>query len=87
MKTQFVHFSDAHLGFQQYDCRERFNDFGRAFLHVVDDAIQRPADFVLFAGDLFHKRSVDPLTLEQAIEGLGKLRRAGIPVVAVEGNH
>jgi DNA repair exonuclease SbcCD nuclease subunit len=75
------------LGYQQYNRKERFNDFGRAFLHIVDQAISERVAFVVFAGDLFHKRTVDPPTLIQAIEGLNRLKAAGIPVAAVEGNH
>ena len=44
-------------------------------------------DFFLLAGDLFEKRTVDPLAMRVAIEGFRLLREAGIPVVAVEGNH
>jgi DNA repair exonuclease SbcCD nuclease subunit len=44
-------------------------------------------DFVILAGDLFHKRSLDALTLNQAMYALRRLRDAGIPCIAVEGNH
>jgi exonuclease SbcD len=87
MKCKFLHFSDVHLGYQQYNHKERFNDFGRAFLHVVDQAVAERVDFVILGGDLFQKRAIDPPTLVQAMEGLGRLKEAGIPVVAVEGNH
>ena len=87
MKCKFLHLSDVHLGYQQYNCKERFNDFGRAFLHIVDRAISERVDFVVLAGDLFQKRAIDPPTLLQAIEGLSRLKGAGIPVAAVEGNH
>ena len=87
MKCKFLHLADVHLGYQQYNHKERFNDFGRAFLHIVDQAIAERVDFVLLGGDLFQKRAIDPPTLIQAIEGLGQLKAAGIPVAAVEGNH
>jgi len=87
MKCKFLHFSDIHLGYQQYNHKERFNDFGRAFLYIVDQAVAQRADFVIFGGDLFQKRAIDPPTLNQAMEGLSRLKEAGIPVVAVEGNH
>jgi DNA repair exonuclease SbcCD nuclease subunit len=44
-------------------------------------------DFVVLAGDLFQQRAIDPPTLIQAITGLKQLKEAGIPVLAVEGNH
>jgi len=87
MKCKFLHLADVHLGYQQYNHKERFNDFGRAFLHIMDQAVAQQVDFVVLGGDLFQKRAVDPPTLIQAIEGLGRLKKAGIPVVAVEGNH
>ncbi len=87
MPTHFIHVGDLHLGNQQYGLTARFNDFGRAFLEVVDYAVAQQVDFFLIAGDLFHKQAIDPLTLLQAVEGLGRLRAATIPVVAIEGNH
>jgi exonuclease SbcD len=87
MKFKFLHLSDVHLGYQQYNHKERFNDFGRAFLHIVDQAVAEKVDFVILGGDLFQKRGIDPPTLLQAIEGLSRLKEAAIPVAAVEGNH
>ncbi len=83
----FLHIADVHLGYQQYGLKDRFNDFSRAFLHLVDDAVDHKVNFVLLAGDLFHKRTVDPLAMRVAIEGFVRLQQAGIPVLAVEGNH
>ena len=65
-----LHLADSHLGYQQYSLTERFNDFSRAFLHLMDEAVARRVDFVLLAGDLFEKRTVDPLAIRVAIEGL-----------------
>lgn len=87
MKCKFLHLSDVHLGYQQYNLKERFNDFGYAFLRIVDEAISERVGFVILGGDLFQKRAIAPPTLLQAIEGLSRLKEAGIPVVAVEGNH
>ena len=84
---KFLHAADVHLGYQQYGSKERFNDFSRAFLHIVEQALEEDVDFVLLVGDLFHKRTVDPLAMRIAIEGLRMLREAEIPVLAVEGNH
>jgi DNA repair exonuclease SbcCD nuclease subunit len=38
-------------------------------------------------GDFFHKRSVPPETMNYAVDGLTMMREAGIPVLAIEGNH
>ncbi len=87
MRCKFLHLSDVHLGYQQYNLKERFNDFGRAFEHISGRAIEEEVDFVLLVGDLFHKRTIDPLTLTQAVTMLQQLKEHGIPVLAVEGNH
>ena len=87
MRAKFLHMADCHLGYRQYNLSERFNDFGRAFLHVIDVAIAEKVDFVLLAGDLFHKRAIDALTLNQAMHALERLRNAQIPCIAVQGNH
>lgn len=87
MKFRFMHIADVHLGYQQYGLPERADDFFDAFLWAVDEAVREHVDFVLLAGDLFHKRAIDALTLNQAFAGLSRLREANIPCIAVEGNH
>jgi DNA repair protein SbcD/Mre11 len=87
MRATFVHTADNHLGYEQYGLKERFNDFARAFLTVVDGAIERRADAFIIAGDLFNKRAIDAMTLMQAQAGLQRLKDAGIPAIAIEGNH
>ena len=87
MKARFLHFADCHLGYKQYNSTERFDDFARAFLVIVDAAIEQKVDFVVLAGDLFQKRAIDALTLNQAMVGLERLKKADIPCIAVEGNH
>jgi DNA repair protein SbcD/Mre11 len=84
---RFMHIADVHLGYQQYGSKERFNDFSAVFLHIVEQAIAQQVAFLLVAGDLFEKRTVDPLAMRVAVEGLRMLQEAGIPVLAVEGNH
>ncbi|MDI7274713.1 MAG: exonuclease SbcCD subunit D [Anaerolineae bacterium] len=84
---RFLHAADVHLGYQQYNSKERFNDFYLAFRHLADEAKAHQASFLLLGGDLFEKRTVDPLAMRQAVDGLQALKDAGIPVIAVEGNH
>ncbi len=87
MRASFIHIADTHLGYEQYGIHERFNDFSRAFWDIMREAAERPVDFVLIAGDLFHKRAIDARTLLHAIEGLKLLKAREIPVLAIEGNH
>ena len=87
MRARFLHMADCHLGYRQYNLNERFNDFGRAFHKVIDVAISEKVDFVLLAGDLFHKRAIDAMTLNHAVSALERLRTAQIPCIAIQGNH
>lgn len=87
MKFRFIHAADIHLGYEQYHQVERANDFARAYLDMVTYSVDAGPDFVLIAGDLFHRASADAWMLKQATAGLTMLRDAGIPVIAIEGNH
>lgn len=87
MHFRFIHAADIHLGFEQYSLPARENDFAQAYLDMVQHAIDVQADFVIIAGDLFHKANADAWTLKQATHGLTLLREKKIPVIAIEGNH
>lgn len=87
MKIRFIHIADLHLGYAQYGSEERYWDYFRSFQRCVDDVIEERVDFLLIAGDIFHQRSISPQTLMLATNQLERLRSAGIPVVAVMGNH
>lgn len=85
---RFLHIADIHLGFDRYDSKERALDFYLAFQDVIDRyAIDAQVDFVVIAGDLFEHRTIQPNVLNQAQRALQDLRAAGIPVLAIEGNH
>ncbi len=87
LPISFIHCSDLHLGYDQYGQEERFLDFGRSFSHIVDYALAHEVNYVVVAGDMFNKRSINSRTLAQAMSLLDKLRAAQIPVIAIEGNH
>ncbi len=85
---KFLHISDVHLGCSRYQLPESPRDFFDAWIDVLRKyAIEEHVDFVLMCGDFFHKRSVPPETMNYAVAGLTLLKDAGIPVVAIEGNH
>jgi exonuclease SbcD len=85
---KFLHIADIHLGCRRYNLEERTKDFYRAWMDVVEKhAIPNRVDFVLICGDFFDRRNVDPQAMNHAMVGLKALRDAGIPVVAIEGNH
>jgi len=90
MTTRFLHTADIHLG-KTYrtaaDEAERYEDFFHMLGVIVADAIAEKVDFVLIAGDLFHTGQILPRTFARTIETLQPLKDAGIPCIAVEGNH
>ncbi|MDD2734209.1 MAG: exonuclease SbcCD subunit D [Desulfuromonadaceae bacterium] len=86
----FLHTADIHLG-KTYRTSageaERYEDFFRMLGGIVADAIAEQVDFVLIGGDLFHTGQILPRTFARTIETLQPLIDAGIPCIAVEGNH
>jgi DNA repair exonuclease SbcCD nuclease subunit len=85
---KFLHISDVHLGCRRYNLEERTKDFFRSWYDVIENhALAKEVDFVLIAGDFFDRRQIDPQTMNHALAGLQLLKDAGIPVVAIEGNH
>lgn len=85
---RFLHLADVHLGFDRYDSKTRTQDFFYAFNDAIEKyAIGESVDFVLIAGDLFEHRNIQPAILNQAQSCLQGLQDAGIPVLAIEGNH
>ena len=87
MRLKFLHAADIHLGYQQYGLDERYDDFADGFHWIIETALEERVAFLLIAGDLFEKRTLDPLTLLIAVRGFERLKSVGIPVVAIEGNH
>jgi len=90
MTLTFIHTADIHLG-KTYrtsvDEIERYEDFFRMLAGIVSDSLAEQVDFVLIGGDLFHTGQILPRTFARTIETLQPLKDAGIPCIAVEGNH
>ena len=85
--TRVIHTGDTHIGYRQYHSPERRQDFLTAFEQVVDDAVSEDVDAVVHAGDLFHDRRPDLQDLLGTLSALRTLSDAGIPFLAVVGNH
>jgi len=85
--TRVIHTGDTHIGYAQYHSPVRRQDFRDAFAAVVDDAIESDVDAVVHAGDLFHDRRPELGDLMGTISVLRRLDDAGIPFLAVVGNH
>jgi DNA repair protein SbcD/Mre11 len=90
MPVRFIHTSDIHLGKTYRSggaASERYGDFFTTFASIIADAVAERVDFVLIGGDLFHTGQILPRTFARTIEILQPLKDAGIPCIAVEGNH
>ena len=85
--TRVIHTGDTHVGYAQYHSPVRRQDFLDAFEAVIDDAIEGEVDAVVHAGDLFHDRRPELPDLMGTISVLRRLDDAGIPFLAVVGNH
>ena len=85
--TRVLHTGDTHLGYRQYHLPERRSDFLEAFRRVAEDAVELDVDAVVHAGDLFHDRRPGLPDLLGTLDVLETLDDAGIPFLAVVGNH
>jgi len=85
--TRVIHTGDTHVGYRQYHSPERQADFLAAFEAVVADAVDDDVDAVVHAGDLFHDRRPGLRDLQGVVAALRELRDAGVPFLAVVGNH
>jgi len=86
-QIHFVHTTDWHLGFYQYNKPERFTDYFNAATKAIDKIIEINPQFVLHTGDIFHHAKPAPATIRQAVQLLQKLDQANIPMYIVRGNH
>jgi DNA repair protein SbcD/Mre11 len=85
---KFLHIADVHLGCTRYHLPESPRDFFYAWHDVLQRyAIDEKVDFVIMAGDFFHKRNVEPQAMNHAVAGLKMLQDSNIPAIAIEGNH
>ncbi|SHI72894.1 DNA repair exonuclease SbcCD nuclease subunit [Malonomonas rubra DSM 5091] len=87
---RFIHCSDIHLGKTYRSVfaeKQRYEDFFQMLSGIVADAVDKQVDFMLIGGDLFHVGQILPKTFARTIETLQPLKDAGIPCIAIEGNH
>jgi exonuclease SbcD len=90
MPIRFIHTADIHLGKTYRNSlgeAERYEDFFLCLSGIVEDALNEKVDFVLVCGDLFHEGQILPRTFAKTIDVLQPLKNAGIPCIAIEGNH
>lgn len=92
---KFIHAADIHLdspltGLSAYPdapvamLRTATRD---AFTHLVSEAVEQQVDFLVIAGDLYDGTWKDHNTGIYFCKEMGRLKKAGIPVYLLFGNH
>ncbi len=84
---RLLHTADWHLGYRQYGMAVRESDFVRPLAEIGDVAENERVDAVLVAGDVFDSPRPPASAVQAAREFGDRMKAAGIPVLAVDGNH
>ena len=83
---RFLHTGDWHVG-RTIRGRSRTDEFAAVLDEVVAIAVDQKVDAVLLAGDIYDKHVVSHDADVLVFGTLIRLFEAGIPVVAIPGNH
>ena len=83
----FIHTADWHIRDTQYGRRFRGEDFAKSIRNVVNIAIKNKVDFIINGGDTFHIKGPSGSMMDLLFEVHAKLKKAGIPMYTVTGNH
>ncbi len=91
---RLLHFADTHVGMENYGrldtetgLHSRLQDFAKSLTFLVDTALERDVDAVLFAGDAYKIATPTPTHEGKFAEQMKRFADAKIPVVMVTGNH
>lgn len=91
---KLLHFADAHIDMANYGRHDpesglplRVLDFLKSLDTIVDAAIERKVDMVIFAGDAYKDRSPAPTFQREWGKRIMRLSQAKIPTLLLVGNH
>ncbi len=91
---KLLHFADAHIDMANYGRHDpvtglplRVLDFLKSLDTIVDTAIERKVDLVIFAGDAYKDRSPAPTFQREWGKRIMRLSQAKIPTLLLVGNH
>ncbi|KAA0259690.1 MAG: exonuclease SbcCD subunit D [Chloroflexi bacterium] len=91
---KLLHFADAHIDMANYGRHDpvsglplRVLDFLKSLDTIVDTAIERKVDMVIFAGDAYKDRSPAPTFQREWGRRIMRLSQAKIPTLLLVGNH
>jgi exonuclease SbcD len=88
-----LHFADVHIGMENYGkldpetgTSSRVRDFLDRMDEMIDYALERDVDLVVFAGDAFKHRDPEPTQQREFAQRIKRLADAA-PTLLVVGNH
>jgi len=83
---RMMHTSDWHLG-RTFHGQSLLADQESVLSALADLAVTHAVDVVLISGDLYDRAVPSPEAVQCATRVLGRIRAAGISIVAISGNH
>src|SRR4030042_5008487 len=91
---KILHFADAHIDMANYGRHDpetglpvRVLDFLKSLDTIIDTAITKKVDLVIFAGDAYKDRSPAPTFQREWGRRIIRLSQAGIPTLLLVGHH
>ncbi len=91
---RLLHFADLHIGMERYGhidpttgLNGRVMDYLRRLSDLVEFAIERDVDIVVFAGDAYKNRDPNSTYRREFAWRIKELADRGIPVALLPGNH
>lgn len=81
------HISDIHLGYAQFNLKEREEDLYEVFDEAIDKSISEHVGAVVLAGDIFHNPKPNGAAIVRLARQLKKLKEKSIPVLFILGEH
>jgi exonuclease SbcD len=91
---KLLHLADLHIGMENYgrvDPATGLHTRLKDYLDRLDEAIafglDQDVDIVLIAGDVYKNRTPNPTHQREFARRISRLRREGLPVVILVGNH
>ncbi len=91
---KIIHFADLHLGVENYGridpatgLSSRLNDFLAALDELVNYALEKRVDLVLFCGDAYKTREPSQTQQREFARRINRLATGNIPVFLLTGNH
>jgi DNA repair protein SbcD/Mre11 len=91
---KLIHFADLHLGVENYGqinpetgLSSRLEDYLKALDQVIDFAIEKKVDLVIFCGDAYKTREPSQTQQREFAKRIKRLSTGGIPLFLLIGNH